>query len=728
MNLRAFFKRYIDFNLSNTQEMEGTDPVLGSVLLLPTGELQIQASSEILSPDQFLERRRPELTEEGRKKALEDEGSGEDSTDPLRIDSALSLFRKDASAVNDLAVRFGVNVKQIAQLPLWSDIGFNRVKYAMKDAQGHYRWIFEWEIARARRFSTGVQPFPLDFHQAPEVWLVDDPVIQSVLGRILNLPVLIWPTLPELGFHEWGNALTGKDIVVLSHEDSGDYENRAFEFLREIRGSVNSITQLYVEPLTGGRPFCDWFGSQGAKDTLLEKVKQSPGITLIPSKEDYHRLISVEKSEAIYLPQDFKRGEFFYALSDGSVVTSAPINILKQTDIQSEWNLEPVTGTSGGRLTSEMVFQIQASHLLYTPGKLFTEIRRMIPRFIFLEREEDYDLLSIWVMGTYIYAMFPAYGYLHLNGSAGSGKSTLIEILCSMSFNGKAYPKITMAELSTQVHQTGGTMGVDEFEKEAGQNKLELVQVLNAGYKRGGEYASAGKVRRLFSPKILSGIEVLESTALRSRTIPVNLVQKSYDVNLQIWDPNDPDVRSQVSIIQKGGYALGLFYHGNVLTQHRRLPPEIDLGNGCIVDARRREILAPLFSIARTIDTELPKEDVETRLKTAIVERFFPKNALDEERRQLLENVLSTVSSDHCKGDVGGWWIVSDSVQGSMLAQFESKTEMLDWLRNLGVSKAEPKYMSALKESKSCVFFRSGLKIHKSMVSEIFSQKTANAA
>ena len=137
-------------------------------------------------------------------------------------------------------------------------------------------------------------------------------------------------------------------------------------------------------------------------------------------------------------------------------------------------------------ISTDRVVEITESILQLTPKNTFRLIRELIRDHIYLENEDMEVVLTLWIMGTYVFTLFNAYPYLHINASKDSEKSILMELIKSISFNGIMASKITPARLMQEVSDAQTTTCLDEFEKDSGSQGSASTEILNSGYKREG--------------------------------------------------------------------------------------------------------------------------------------------------------------------------------------------------------------------------------------------------
>lgn len=110
-------------------------------------------------------------------------------------------------------------------------------------------------------------------------------------------------------------------------------------------------------------------------------------------------------------------------------------------------------------------------------------------------KEEYYNIIALWIIGTYFHNEFPTYPYLFINAMKGSGKSRLQRLIVFCSKGGSMLNSLTEAVL----FRTTGTLGIDEFEGMSRKGNEALKELLNSAYKKGI------KVKRMRKQKTLQG-------------------------------------------------------------------------------------------------------------------------------------------------------------------------------------------------------------------------------
>lgn len=104
-------------------------------------------------------------------------------------------------------------------------------------------------------------------------------------------------------------------------------------------------------------------------------------------------------------------------------------------------------------------------------GNVFKTLKQQLQKYIIFPYTELHDIVSLWIMHTYIYCIFRYVPYIWLNAEAGSGKSNVIDVVMSFSFNGDTNVGGTPAIVYRTIDNNGSTLFLDEFENMTGEEK-----------------------------------------------------------------------------------------------------------------------------------------------------------------------------------------------------------------------------------------------------------------
>jgi DNA primase len=227
------------------------------------------------------------------------------------------------------------------------------------------------------------------------------------------------------------------------------------------------------------------------------------------------------------------------------------------------------------------------------PGDVFKAIHTLFSTYVDFRSETESKILTLWVIGTYFYTMFPAYPYLALNGPKNSGKSTVLRLLQPLAFNMINTSDPTGPSMFRLIHQTSCTVGIDEAERYHNPKDpamMQIKQLLNSGYKHGmpairlmGEDMKP-QTFDVYSPKILAAIMGLEDVlASRCISIPMRRTDKkmpSFAANFE------------GALLRHQLYSLALTYFQTVYTNYFERPELHKLHN------RSGELWSPLVALA----------------------------------------------------------------------------------------------------------------------------------
>jgi hypothetical protein len=194
-----------------------------------------------------------------------------------------------------------------------------------------------------------------------------------------------------------------------------------------------------------------------------------------------------------------------------------------------------------------------------TLKEIFGSIKDILKKYIDTG-EDNYDLIALWIIGTYTHEVFSSFPYLFFNAMKGSGKSRTIKLITCLSENGKLVMDLTDAVLFRTAN--GSTLGIDEFENVSSKDKQTLRTLLNAAYKKGVKVARMKKIKmknelglqeeklgveefEVYAPIVMANISgmdsVLEDRCItiiheRSTDERINRLLEDFDNDTQILD------------------------------------------------------------------------------------------------------------------------------------------------------------------------------------------------
>ena len=165
------------------------------------------------------------------------------------------------------------------------------------------------------------------------------------------------------------------------------------------------------------------------------------------------------------------------------------------------------------------------------PYDIYLRVRGVYEKYIEFAEEILYDVMTTWVISSYLFRVFPTFSYVHFNGSAASGKSQNLRILTAIGFNAQWTAQLTAANIYRSITNNPGVLCIDEAESFDGDRGQALRDVLRNGYmagshvKRQRSKASGDMVEdrfEVFGPKALASINPLDGVT-GQRAFVVNM-------------------------------------------------------------------------------------------------------------------------------------------------------------------------------------------------------------
>jgi hypothetical protein len=222
---------------------------------------------------------------------------------------------------------------------------------------------------------------------------------------------------------------------------------------------------------------------------------------------------------------------------------------LKKTHKKESKQIEELTEKESGR---EDKIRIELR-------EIYENIVSVLKEFCDL-KEEQYSLIAIWIIGTYIHDEFETYPYLFFNAMRGSGKTRILKLIAACSHKGELIGSLSEAVLFRTAK--GRTMCLDEFERVGSKEKQSLRELLNAAYKKGQIIKRMKKKGdefvvdefEVFSPIAMANIWGMEEV-LEDRCISLTLEKSDTPAIVKLIEnfsknPVVQDIRTKLSKIQ----------------------------------------------------------------------------------------------------------------------------------------------------------------------------------
>ena len=238
-------------------------------------------------------------------------------------------------------------------------------------------------------------------------------------------------------------------------------------------------------------------------------------------------------------------------------------------------------------------------HTQVNAEKLFIDIVTAYKRYCYFESEDTYYLLALWIMGTYLFPLFPAYPLILLNGPLGSGKSRTHAVSACMAFNARSLTDPNNAIMFRLVDNQRSSLFFDDAEWLARSTPTRFLSTLKSSYKKTAKVPRVGSNKdgsideyEIYSPKMFNNIDGIENV-IGSRTITFTqkIAPKSAEIDKHDPDETDPhwaEIRNRL-------YMFTLNYWQDV---KKLLPEQTKLP----LTGRMYEIYCGILSIAQFLD------------------------------------------------------------------------------------------------------------------------------
>jgi hypothetical protein len=186
-------------------------------------------------------------------------------------------------------------------------------------------------------------------------------------------------------------------------------------------------------------------------------------------------------------------------------------------------------------LVTEVVHFATTATPYDSQARLFNEIRSFVHRYLEIPADFE-DISSLYVLLTWVYEFAPSIPYLRVIGDWGTGKTRFLQVVGSICFRPTfASGATTPAPIFRILEQFRGTLVLDEADFKDSSSWVEMVKLLNNGYRPGMPVLRADKENgkwfprsyQVFGPKLIATRfpfqdEALESRCLTSEMMPLS--------------------------------------------------------------------------------------------------------------------------------------------------------------------------------------------------------------
>ncbi len=315
--------------------------------------------------------------------------------------------------------------------------------------------------------------------------------------------------------------------------------------------------------------------------------------------------------------------------------------------------------------------------------ELWEDIRSFIYDHLFLPCNELYDVLTSWVLATWLRELWTVVPYVFFYGPIASGKSRGLETLRSISYRGILASNISSAALFRASEEWHPTLFLDEAEIYNKDTKIEVIGLLNSGYRK-GQYAIRVKQTQngselqafdVFGFKALGGTQGL-AQSLESRSIMIRMIKSRRKVERSIDEARATELRNKLLGWRLYTLANGELVELSELFKENNEP--LNFGDGRLQE---------LFSCLLAVSNE-KKENIKNYAKKLHEIRGFEEKASEEAeiieilaKKDIIDEKSTVLTKD-----------IAEEFNSSRNDKEHWKTRSIGWLiRRLGFDKIHTK-------------------------------------
>ncbi|MEM3628874.1 MAG: hypothetical protein QXE06_05840 [Candidatus Bathyarchaeia archaeon] len=261
---------------------------------------------------------------------------------------------------------------------------------------------------------------------------------------------------------------------------------------------------------------------------------------------------------------------------------------------------------------------------------LFNRVKKFFIEHLDVANELMYDVYAAFVLASWLPENFTVVPYLFFLGPLASGKTRALECFHRLCYRSIMATSMSAASLFRALEAWHPTILLDETEIYNRKEMIEVLAILNSGYRRGQYAIRIEKVQNnvpqiavfdTFGFKVLAGTQELADT-LQSRCIITKMSKAVRPVRLFIDEEEAQEIRN----------CLLMYRFKNI---NPNTPQENQIDNGdCQGNSRVLELFISLFQVA-------PSQTIRNSLKQAM--KQMVQTRLNEEQTSIEARVLDAI-------------------------------------------------------------------------------------
>lgn len=278
-----------------------------------------------------------------------------------------------------------------------------------------------------------------------------------------------------------------------------------------------------------------------------------------------------------------------------------------------------------------------------TIEQLFNEIRAFFVEHLDVANDSFFDVYTAFVLASWRPEDFKVIPYQFFLGPLASGKTRALECFHKLCYRSIMAASMSAASLFRAVEAWHPTLLLDETEIYKRESMIEVLALLNTGYRRGQYAIRIEKIEEgtpqiamfdTFGFKVLAGTEELAAT-LQSRCIITTMSKAVREINLFVDEEKAEELRSKLFMYRLKN--LGKTLENNITEEFLKL-------NGYFQNARVIELFISLLQVA-------PTEEIKERLLKCM--KQITQSRLDEEQASIEARVFDAILKCETKVESG---------------------------------------------------------------------------
>jgi hypothetical protein len=304
--------------------------------------------------------------------------------------------------------------------------------------------------------------------------------------------------------------------------------------------------------------------------------------------------------------------------------------------------------------------------------EIFNELKEVLKTHIGLNKEEEYDILTLWIIGTYVHTCFNSYPYLFFYGAKGCGKSNALKVLSYFSFNGMFLARPSASNVFRLVNTLQCTLAIDELDLsnlKKDDDAKDLHSILLNGYKRDACVPRSSendldniRMYPIYSPKALAGSKIL-ADMIKDRSIEFIMIKSDTSYPTFIDNNFSAELRDKL-------YILALEIWKDVMREYANLESNTS------IQGREKEKWQGLLALGNAFQMDYKNLQEFALFK---INEHLEEEMIDSEERNILRVLNGLV--------IGDQWYYAKDLKDGYIEYLRSIDENVDYVRERYVVK-----------------------------------------